>query len=76
VPEQDLDHPDRVPGLTLQSVGFTDFRLSRAADQDGFSEVGFVDTVGIPNTLGLRLTVATRERNAVPQVTAGSGSPG
>lgn len=49
---------DRVPSLAFQLVGLADFRLGRAADQDRFPVVAFVDSVRVPDALRLGLAVA------------------
>jgi hypothetical protein len=46
------------PDYSDQPVGFTDFRLSGASDQNGLSVVAGVDPVLVPDALGLCLAVA------------------
>jgi hypothetical protein len=54
---------DRIPGFAFQSVSFTEFGLGGAANQDRLPVLAGVDAVHVPDTLGLRLTVAAGQRD-------------
>jgi hypothetical protein len=54
---------DCVPRLTFQPISLTDFRFRYASDQDGFFEVAVVDAVRVSNSFGLRLSVASGQRD-------------